>query len=265
MADVVPCNNCQVVSVVQGLADRAGFQSSGDSIFVPDTSSVLRPAQELVYNDAPWLEGRPDLAFVHPRISHEVAKSMGVASLRSMLLAQSADSMDLVMHSVEAFGQSEALTTRLRHIVEAYADGPGILMELLQNADDAGASSFQLLLDTASYSTDSILSPRMAAWQGPALLAFNNAVFNPSDFHAISRIGQDSKLQRPAATGKLRPALESNCRPAAGHLPACARGDWQATANRNELAHRSFWAGLQCSVPLDRLALLCVGRLPGDV
>eukprot|EP00951_Prasinocladus_malaysianus_P049084 scaffold665748_cov51-Prasinocladus_malaysianus.AAC.1 len=42
----------------------------------------------------------------------------------------------------------------------------------------------------------------MAPWQGPALLAFNDAVFSPSDFHAISRIGQDSKLQRPAATGR---------------------------------------------------------------
>ena len=41
----------------------------------------------------------------------------------------------------------------------------------------------------------------MAAWQGPALLAYNDATFAPSDFHAISRIGQDSKLERPAATG----------------------------------------------------------------
>eukprot|EP00951_Prasinocladus_malaysianus_P026529 scaffold235744_cov37-Prasinocladus_malaysianus.AAC.1 len=62
----------------------------------------------------------------------QVAQAMGVVSLRRMLLAQSADSMDLAMHSMEAFGQSEALTTRLRHIIEAYADGPGILMELLQ-------------------------------------------------------------------------------------------------------------------------------------
>ena len=33
---------------------------------------------------------------------------------------------------MEAFGQSEALTTRLRHIITNYADGPGILMELIQ-------------------------------------------------------------------------------------------------------------------------------------
>lgn len=39
--------------------------------------------------------------------------------------------------AMEAFGQSEALTTRLRHIITNYADGPGILMELIQNAGGA--------------------------------------------------------------------------------------------------------------------------------
>ena len=41
----------------------------------------------------------------------------------------------------------------------------------------------------------------MAAWQGPALYAYNDAMFSPHDFQAISRIGQDSKLGNPAATG----------------------------------------------------------------
>lgn len=65
-------------------------------------------------------------------------------------------------------------------------------MELLQNADDAGASSLTLLLDDASYPTASILAPAMAAWQGPALLVANDALFSPSDFANISRIGQAS-------------------------------------------------------------------------
>ena len=65
--------------------------------------------------------------------------------------------MQLGVHSVEAFGQSEALTTRLKHIIGDYAAGPGILMELLQNADDAGASEVAFLLDEESYGTSSIL------------------------------------------------------------------------------------------------------------
>ena len=65
--------------------------------------------------------------------------------------------MQLGVHAAEAFGQSEALTTRLRHIISDYADGPGILMELLQNADDAGATQVAFLLDKESYGASSIL------------------------------------------------------------------------------------------------------------
>lgn len=39
--------------------------------------------------------------------------------------------------------------------------------------------------------------------QGPALLAYNDALFSPSDFHNISRIGQDSKAARPTAIGRF--------------------------------------------------------------
>ncbi len=78
-------------------------------------------------------------------------------SLRGQTLAESSDYMQLGVHTVEAFGQSEALTTRLRHIISDYTDGPGILMELLQNADDAGATEVAFLLDEESYPTSSIL------------------------------------------------------------------------------------------------------------
>lgn len=72
------------------------------------------------------------------KCSLQVAERLGVTSLRRQMLAQSADIMQLGLSSAEAFGQSEALTTRLKHIIDAYPDGPGILMELIQNADDAG-------------------------------------------------------------------------------------------------------------------------------
>jgi sacsin len=73
------------------------------------------------------------------------------------MLAESAASMNLGLHSMEAFGQSEALTTRLKHIIDDYADGPGILLELLQNADDAGATEVAFLLDNEHYGTNSVL------------------------------------------------------------------------------------------------------------
>jgi hypothetical protein len=63
-----------------------------------------------------------DLRLVHPRIAAPVAESLGVASRRRVLLAASADCLALGLAgaggAVEAFGQSEALTTRLRHIIQ---------------------------------------------------------------------------------------------------------------------------------------------------
>lgn len=70
---------------------------------------------------------------------------------------------------VEAFGQSEALTKRIARILEQYPDGPNILSELIQNADDAGAARVRILYNHATYGTSTLFSPSMAKWQGPAL------------------------------------------------------------------------------------------------
>ena len=39
---------------------------------------------------------------------------------------------------MEGFGQKEELTTRLKQILHDYKEGPNIIYEWLQNADDAG-------------------------------------------------------------------------------------------------------------------------------
>ncbi|KAK8969856.1 hypothetical protein KSP40_PGU011807 [Platanthera guangdongensis] len=207
------------ISMAQHLAEQ--FQHSYAKIYLPDFSSRLIPATDLVYNDAPWLldlkenisEDGSSVSlkpknnmhnFVHGNISNDIAEKLGVHSLRRLLLAESSDSMNLSLSGVaEAFGQHEALTTRLKHIVEMYADGPGILFELVQNAEDAQASEVVFLLDKTQYGTSSILSPQMAEWQGPALYCFNDSVFSSQDLYAISRIGQDSKLDNPFAIGRF--------------------------------------------------------------
>ncbi|GAB4842780.1 hypothetical protein Ancab_012755 [Ancistrocladus abbreviatus] len=216
------------ILIVQHLAEATSPEKQV-IINLPDASSQLLPASDLVYNDAPWLlglensSGTSDPAsllslkskqttrkFVHGNISNDVAEKLGVCSLRRLLLAESADSMNLGLSgAAEAFGQHEALTTRLKHILEMYADGPGILFELVQNAEDAGASEVIFLLDKTQYGTSSVLSPEMADWQGPALYCYNDSVFSPQDLYAISRIGQESKMEKPFAIGRF--GLGFNC------------------------------------------------------
>jgi sacsin len=207
--------------IVQHLAGFQ-FQDFRVQIFLPDSTSRMCPSTDLVFNDAPWLLDSGDASgitlgakqyvhnFVHGNISNDVAEKLGVRSLRRLLLAESSDSMNLTLSGVaEAFGQHEALTTRLKHIVDMYADGPGILFELVQNAEDACSSEVVFLLDKTQYGTSSILSPEMAEWQGPALYCFNDSVFSPQDLYAISRIGQDSKLDKPFSIGRF--GLGFNC------------------------------------------------------
>ena len=68
------------------------------------------------------------MRLVHPLISNLVAERVGVASLRRLLIVRSADALSLASvpgSAAEAFGQSEALTTRLKHIISDYPEGAG--------------------------------------------------------------------------------------------------------------------------------------------
>ena len=125
------------IAMVQYIADdRHSCQDA--RVFVPDLDSVLTLAGDLVYNDAPWMGNASfgeDFRFVHPKISIDVGEKVGLRSLRRQMLLRTSDLMDIGLQDAEAFGQSESLTGRLRHILELYPDGPGILNELIQNAD----------------------------------------------------------------------------------------------------------------------------------
>jgi len=45
----------------------------------------------------------------------------------------------------EAWYQSEPLTTRLKNLIRDYPEGVGIIKELIQNADDAGANRVEII------------------------------------------------------------------------------------------------------------------------
>ena len=218
------------LSLVQRLSD-APLEAADLDCYVPDAQGVMAPARECCYDDAPWLNvgttaavgieeaGEVGLAaaaaggdgsggapssfrFVHPKMSNKVAAAVGCASLRHRLLATSASLVPLGVPS-ESFGQAESLTRRLRHILELYSEGPSTLFEFVQNADDAGASTVKILFNLRSYGTSSLLSPKMADWQGPAVYVYNDAAFSQRDFTNLARIGQASKLDRLETTGRF--------------------------------------------------------------
>ena len=75
--------------------------------------------------------------------------------------------------------------------------------ELLQNADDAGATEVKFLLDTRTHRNDGLLNKRLAAFQGPALYAYNDAMFRDGDWDNLMRVDQSKKEDEVLKVGRF--------------------------------------------------------------
>ncbi|XP_039392976.1 sacsin isoform X5 [Mauremys reevesii] len=102
------------------------------------------------------------------------------------------------------FGQTTPpLVDFLKDILRRYPEGGQILKELIQNAEDAGATEVRFLYDETQYGTESLWSKDMAQYQGPALYVYNNAVFTLEDWHGIQEIARSKKKDDPLKVGRF--------------------------------------------------------------
>ncbi|XP_073701122.1 LOW QUALITY PROTEIN: sacsin-like [Garra rufa] len=91
----------------------------------------------------------------------------------------------------------------LKEILRRYPDGGQILKELIQNADDAGASNVVFIHDERHYGTHSLWTEELRKYQGPALYAFNDATFTDEDWEGIQRVGRSIKQDDPTKVGRF--------------------------------------------------------------
>uniref|UniRef100_A0A9L0SUI4 Sacsin molecular chaperone n=1 Tax=Equus caballus TaxID=9796 RepID=A0A9L0SUI4_HORSE len=102
------------------------------------------------------------------------------------------------------FGQTTPpLVDFLKDILRRYPEGGQILKELIQNAEDAGATEVKFLYDETQYGTETLWSKDMAQYQGSALYVYNNAVFTPEDWHGIQEIARSRKKDDPLKVGRF--------------------------------------------------------------
>ncbi|XP_061183640.1 sacsin-like [Saccostrea echinata] len=167
---------------------------SGD-IYLPDTNGHLRLARYLCMNDFKWIPEKDSMYFLHEKISPKVATLAGIKSKREHSILE--DSEDIGYE----FGQHEDLKTRIRSILDGYPD-TSILQELLQNADDAGASELHFIIDQRSHGTENVFSDNWAEIQRPALCVYNDSIFTEHNFQGIQNLGIGSKREDPTATGQ---------------------------------------------------------------
>src|ERR1044072_6950264 len=88
-----------------------------------------------------------------------------------------------------------------------FRSGPAVIKELIQNADDAGASELSVVLDERI--SPAGLPPEYDSLAGPALLIRNDAPFRTgqdaesNDFLALCDVAGGLKLQRATAAGRF--------------------------------------------------------------
>ena len=97
------------------------------------------------------------------------------------------------------FGQRVDLCARLRECLANYPED-GLLKEMVQNADDAQAGTFKVLLDKRNHPSETLIVPGLAPFQGPALCVFNDAIFTDDDLESIQNVG--GSLKKTDGTGK---------------------------------------------------------------
>ena len=172
------------------------LQREDGMIPLPDHDLVLQAARELAINDAPWVTSGIDTRYVHKDVAIDLAHRMGAVDIRSRKLSRISRPIG------EKFGQREELTDRLKGILKSYPCDVGILKELVQNADDAGATEIHFIYDPRTHAGHRLLSENWKELQGPALCVYNNRPFSEKDLEGIQRLGIGSKTEDPTKTGQ---------------------------------------------------------------
>ena len=165
----------------------------------------LEPVERCMYTERKeWVQsesedGEQKYSYVHHNVPNNTAVRLGVPSLTHRML----DPDELSIG--EEFGQEEKLTTRLNRLLDDYKDGLAVLKELVQNADDAGATEVKFLYDerTNKDAMTWLIDEGMKKCQGSALWVYNDAVFTDEDFVNITKLNEATKVHNTEKIGRF--------------------------------------------------------------
>ena len=165
----------------------------------------LEPVEHCMYTEQKeWMQsesedGEQKYYYVHHNVPNNTAVRLGVPSLTHRML----DPDELSIG--EEFGQEEKLTTRLNRLLEDYKDGLAVLKELVQNADDAGATEVKFLYDerTNEDAMTCLIDDGMKKCQGAALWVYNDATFKNEDFVNITKLNEATKVHDTEKIGRF--------------------------------------------------------------
>ena len=201
-----------VMSILSWLTGNGAHMvdmSDCDTLYVPVEPDSFWPtlvnSEEVVYTDDDFLKrylSASDLSeysftFVNYRVSSQMAHQLCLRPLSECL--------EISEDAFEDVGQSEPPTVRLKNILKDYKDGLMIVKEMLQNADDAGATEMNICYDARQHTVrgETLSFPGMAECHGPSLLVHNNAMFTQDDFKNITKLAGATKAGKALKIGKF--------------------------------------------------------------
>ncbi|XP_070554687.1 sacsin-like [Ptychodera flava] len=166
-----------------------------------DGNLKMVPASNCFYTDRDWLTEKladDNYSIIHEDVPNVTARNLGLRPLSQHVAPTDDLGYDLA-------GPHETVINAIKRNLEIYKEGVGIFKELIQNADDAGASEVKFLIDQRSNQQvqERLLDPEMKHCHGPALWAYNNALFTDDDIKNICDIAAASKKEKPQPGVKL--------------------------------------------------------------
>ncbi|KAM9468720.1 sacsin [Clarias gariepinus] len=173
----------------------------GQRVFQVPWSTAVRQIKQLIYQETNFPVSEQELIHNGKVIKDRV--EIGT------LVLQGSPEITMTLHGRGLrgggrFGQTTPpLVEFLKDILRRYPEGGQILKELIQNAEDAGATEVKLMYDENEYGVESLWSPDMAQYQGTALYVYNDAVFTPEDWNGIQEIARSRKREDPLKVGRF--------------------------------------------------------------
>ena len=194
-----------VIAIINRCLPSCSELPATDDVYVPNTTGVLCKADTACMNIYCDGIGEDDVEgnICHEKIAPGAAKKLGIKTIRQEYLMQNSDDFGL------PFGQEEELTTRLHNIVRDCRFDENVLKEMLQNADDAGATQLHLINDERKLQDRLVFDDSWKPLQGPALCVYNNKPFTNDDLKGIQKLGKGSKGEDATKTGQY--GIGFNC------------------------------------------------------
>ena len=189
-----------VQEIIKGMTSLGDICSFRSQILLPDQRCVLRYIDEVTYDETSQNVTSEDYIYTHDSLTRREAKQLGVRTHRDVQLDRCSSDLGFEV----PFGQKEKLTTRLRGILREYSHTPDVLKELLQNADDAGASEIHVVYDPRKHKGAKIVGKEWKPMhRSPAICVYNDKPFTDEDIEGIQNVGVGGKISDATTIGRF--------------------------------------------------------------